>query len=304
MYIALESFTTKNYDVRRKQILEEDFTTQDEIQEYLNIGYIEEYDGTLEITENGQYNVEDYETADVNVSGGEVNLQNKSVTITENGTQTISADTGYDGLESVAVTTSVSGSDYNAQLDFSKTGDPVKKIVKIGTVNTTGITSLKNAFYDATNLVSIGQMDTSSITNMQNMFFNCSNLTTIPTLNTSSTTNFNRTFWFNNAMETAPNLDLSHATNVEEMFANCAALKNVPTYNLANVTSLDYWFSWDSVLTDESLNNIMASLLTATSHTGTKTLKIIFNNQPVIINKCTTLSNWAALETAGWTTGI
>ena len=70
MYRALESFTTNNYDVRKKQILEDNFTTQEEINEFLSIGYIEVYDGSIDITENGVYNVEDYDTADVNVEGG------------------------------------------------------------------------------------------------------------------------------------------------------------------------------------------------------------------------------------------
>ena len=76
MYRALESFTTKDYDVKRKQILEEDFTTEDEIQELLNIGYIEVFDGSIEITENGQYNVEDYDIADVNVEGSSEEVNN------------------------------------------------------------------------------------------------------------------------------------------------------------------------------------------------------------------------------------
>ena len=75
MYRALESFTTSRYDVKRKQLLEDDFTTQDEIDEFLAIGYIEVDTGAIKITQNGQYNVEDYDLAKVDVedSSEEVN---------------------------------------------------------------------------------------------------------------------------------------------------------------------------------------------------------------------------------------
>lgn len=67
--------------------------------------------GTKQITQNGIVDVTNYASANVNVSTPSPTLQSKSVTITENGTQTITPDSGYDGLDEVEVTTNVSGGD-------------------------------------------------------------------------------------------------------------------------------------------------------------------------------------------------
>lgn len=69
MYRALESFTTGIYNVQRNELLEDDFTTEDEIQDLLSVGYIEVDDGAIKITQNGQYNVQPYDYAKVNIEG-------------------------------------------------------------------------------------------------------------------------------------------------------------------------------------------------------------------------------------------
>ena len=68
--------------------------------------------GTIQITENGTVDVTDYANASVNV---QPDLQTKSITIAENGTQTVMPDTGKDGLTSVEITVSVPSSAPNLQ---------------------------------------------------------------------------------------------------------------------------------------------------------------------------------------------
>ena len=60
--------------------------------------------GTIQLTENGTVNVANYEYAEVDVQPA---LQSKTVTITNNGTQTITPSTGKDGLSSVTITVNV-----------------------------------------------------------------------------------------------------------------------------------------------------------------------------------------------------
>ena len=110
------------------------------------------------------------------------------------------------------------------------------------------------------------------------MFKGRSNLTSIPLLDTSSVTNMSYMFGGCTNLTTIPLLDTSSVTNMQNMFWNCTNLS------------------------DESLNNILAMCANATSYTDTKTLKRLHLTSAQA-TKCTTLSNYSAFTSAGWTTG-
>lgn len=275
--------------------------------------------------------------------GSETNLQDKTVTITENATTTITADSGYDALSSVAVTTNVPAS---AGIDWSGIGyteepDCVKKSIQDGYAYAkniydnwdNSITNCNSKYVDNCQLIYFPMVDTSNVTNMNAMFSGCKALQTVPKLNrdkvtaisasfkdcvnlkeagdvesTTTTGSFSADFAFQNciSLETVPMIKNSGiATSMYGTFKGCTNLKNVPQFDVgttAGISSMNGTFTDCPNLTSTSLNNIMGMILGASSYTGTKTLKFIGLTETQATT-CTGLSNWSALQTAGWTTG-
>ena len=199
-------------------------------------------------------------------------------------------------------------------------------IKKIPLLDTSAVTNMSSMFYNCTSLTTISQLDTSAVTNMGSMFYNCTSLTTIPLLDTSKVTNMNSMLCGCTSLTTIPLLDTSKVTNMNSMFSVCTSLTEIPLIDTSKVTSMSYMFSGCTSLTEiplidtskvtsmdrmfknctslsnDSLNNILAMLINATSYTRTKTLKSIGLSETQATT-CTTLSNWSACEAAGWTTG-
>lgn len=328
MYRALISFCNTTLNIRYHQILEDDFATEAEIADLLNANYIEEYDGSLEISENGVYDVEDYLTADVDVPSDEPTLQNKTITVTENGQQIISPDTGYDALSQVDLTVNVSsGGTYNAVIDTNVTTVfGTGYIVKIPELNTNNFTNINSWFTNYYKLNEIALFDTSKITSMMRTFQGCSSLTTVPLFNTENVTNMSYMFQgcselvnvpqFNTSkvkdssnmfynctkLVTVPLFDLSKVQAMNGMFSYCTRLANVPQFNLAEMQDIGNAFKECNALTNESLNNILAMCVSATSYTYTKTL-VRLGLSAAQATICQGLSNYQAFLDAGWTTG-
>jgi hypothetical protein len=122
---------------------------------------------------------------------------------------------------------------------------------------------------------------TVSGTSLDYSFSYCGNLKAIPYMDTSNVTSFNYCFRNCYAIETFPILDFSNAKNLSSVWVDCNSL------------------------TDTSLDNILQTLISATSYTGTKALTSVGS----WVTSIYPASRWQALPhyqdfiDAGWTIG-
>lgn len=245
--------------------------------------------------------------------GGEPTLQDKSITITENGTTSVVADTGYDGLNQVEIITNVSG---GGDLDWSVlgySGTPqsltddynYSKNIYNNWDNTQ--IDLMGKFSNDANLVYFPLVDTSNATNMQSTFSDCKNLKTVPLLNTSNVTTMYLTFSNCGNLKTVPLLNTSNVTTMRSMFQGCSVLEDIPildTSSLSGSSAVQNMVNSCPNLTDTSLDNILQMCINATSYSGIKTLARIgcnTTNQPA--SRIQALPHYQDFINAGWTIG-
>lgn len=245
--------------------------------------------------------------------GGSSTLQNKSVEITENGTTSVVADVGYDGLSEVEVTTNVGGGgveDYISSTgNVSAEGGTLASqlYLKIPAITFTG-TSLQYAFNYCTNVTEIGDITlTSNITSCNSMFNYCTSLLAVPNMTLdklSSTTNCSSMFVTCTSLKTLPLFDTSHATNLWRFANSSTNLENVPAYDLSSATNFNGMYGGCNKLTDTSLDNILQSCISATSFTGSKTLGYIgINSWAYPASRIQALPHYQDFLNAGWTIG-
>lgn len=167
-------------------------------------------------------------------------LQDKAVEITENGTTTITADSGYDGLSNVEVTTNIEGSGGGKYaprwIRFSNyTGTELNQ--EIDNLDTSNLTSMASMFQQSSNLTTLdlSKFNTSQVNNMSNMFYLSSKIVSLDVSNfdTSKVTNMSQMF---SQCSSLTSLDLSSfvtskVTNMQAIFYSCKSLQKLDIRN-------------------------------------------------------------------------
>lgn len=169
-------------------------------------------------------------------------------------------------------------------------------------LDTSNVTIGAGLFYNCVNLKYIPLLNFSKMTNAVGIFQSCKNLIKIAPINTSNLKTMNNFFTGCKALKSIPELDTHAVTNMVNMFLGCGSLVSVPILDMSSLTDIQNMFNLCLSLSTNSLNNILASLATATKITSNKTLAYIGLSEEQATT-CKTLSNWAACEAAGWTTG-
>ena len=138
-------------------------------------------------------------------------------------------------------------SDDNKALYGVLTADNIQdykdRIVYLPKIDTSGLTSMRQLFYNCSSMIAIPLLDTSNVINMNSAFQGCNALICLPKLNTSQVTDITGMCYNCYSLTYIPNLDFSKVKGLSSTFYQCYNIKNIPLINsefLNNMTSTFY----------------------------------------------------------------
>ena len=174
------------------------------------------------------------------------NLQSKSIIVTENGTQTITADSGYDGLNSVEVEVNVDSGEHLSDDEL---------IIKYKSTNDGNYSGFLNY------ITEIKDLDLSEFTSLSSLFLDWHSLEKVTFKNLpNEVISYEQIFYSCVSLKDISSLDTSKAKSLRLSFSGCSSLKDVPvldTTSLSGTFALRNTFAMCPLLTETSLNNIL-----------------------------------------------
>lgn len=167
-----------------------------------------------------------FNTGKIETKGGGGNLQQKKVTVTENGLDVIVPDAGYDGLSTVYIKTNVEGGGGSFK-DFSVIGYDDETTTMLNNEIDDDIAYSKS-LYDAWNPEN---------TSVQNLYKNDTKLVYAPAIDVSNVTNANAMLSYCTTLRYVPKYNFNSLERAVELFSNCTALVSLDltTWNMSKL---------------------------------------------------------------------
>lgn len=160
------------------------------------------------------------------------NVQEKEITLTENGSYEILPDAGYEGISRLSITNDTHPKLKPSELGITFSNATFTEMPNIFDIS--DVTNFDYFFYGAYKLTKVPEIE-QPITSSRNMFEGCSSLASLP-----------------------DNFDFEHTTNAGSMFRN-SGLRQLGDLNMPLVTNVDYMFNYCQINT---IGDIIAPVAT------------------------------------------
>jgi hypothetical protein len=193
------------------------------------------------------------------------------------------------------------GVDYSEVTSFNEYWRGRSEITEFPLIDTSSGTSFSLAWYQCTSLASFPLIDTSNGTSFSSAWLYCTSLVSFPLINTSSGTNFSGAWYQCTSLASFPLIDTSSGTDFYAAWYSCTSLTSFPANAFDNIKGGDFTLTFTRTnLSQESIDNILVSLVTSGIDSGTR----VFDQSGGSAPSSTGEAAIDTLRSRGWTVTV